>query len=84
MSHRSVGASPKVEGPVATVLTWLQHVGDAPVVNPTKHPWTAPAGTTRPLGLAGWFLYGLIALFVLAGFSVWFGGAFSAFIYAGF
>lgn len=46
MSHRSVGASPKVEGPVATVLTWLQHVGDAPVVNPTKHPWTTPAGTT--------------------------------------
>ena len=36
------------------------------------------------LGLAGWFLYGLIGRLGLGGFSVWFGGAFSAFIYAGF
>ncbi len=84
MSQRSAGGSPIAEGPVATVLTWLQKVGETPVVNPTKHPWTVPERTERRGSALLWFTYGLILLLVLAAFFVWFGGAFSAFIYAGF
>ncbi len=84
MSQTSAGASHGGEGRVATALTWLQHVGDTPVVNPTKHPWTAPTRAPGRLAGVGWFLYALLILLALTGYSIWFGGASSAFIYAGF
>lgn len=84
MSRESAGASPAGEGPVATALTWLQQVGEVPVVNPTKHKWTVPDRKPRRLSWLGWFLYAVTILLVLVGYSIWFGGASSAFIYAGF
>ncbi len=84
MSQRSAGASPTAEGLIAAALTWLQKVGETPVVNPTKHPWTVPETKPRPFSTVGWFAYALVILLALAGYSIWIGGASGAFIYAGF
>lgn len=84
MSQRSVGASPRSEGLVAGALTWLQQVGETPVVNPTKQQWTLPDKKPHPLSAVGWFVYALVILLVLTAYSIWVGGASGTFIYAGF